>query len=238
MPLLTFVARVTDGMLLVASMEYNPMPVADSQEALDVYKAQAKQIFKKLNPRSVSKCSIDSGSYTFHYIIMQDVCYLTLCDKGYPKRLAFLYLDEIHTEFVTFLTETEEKKAREEGRPVQDWHRQVDTVARPYAFIKFDKTIKKKGKEYANPNSRSNSTRLNEDLADIHSIMKKNINEVLRRGEGLDTMADMSRDLKNVSSEFKWGAKKVSLMAQWQQYAPFVVVAGILLLVLILKFYL
>jgi hypothetical protein len=28
------------------------------------------------------------------------VCYLTLCEKGFPKRLAFLYLDEIHNEFV------------------------------------------------------------------------------------------------------------------------------------------
>jgi len=51
-------------------------------------------------------------------------------------------------------------------------------VARPYAFIKFDKNIKKKGKEYANPSSRSNTSRLNDDLSDIHSIMKKNINEV------------------------------------------------------------
>ena len=39
--------------------------------------------------------SIDSGSFTFHYMIQLGICYLTLCDKGYPKRLAFLYLDEV-----------------------------------------------------------------------------------------------------------------------------------------------
>jgi hypothetical protein len=33
---------------------------------------------------------------------------------------------------------------------------QVELVARPYAFIKFDKNIKKKAKDYANP-SRHNS---------------------------------------------------------------------------------
>jgi len=218
MPLLTFVARVTDGLLLVTSELYNPMTHSESQEALDVYKAQARQIFKKLNPRSVSKCSIDSGAYTFHYVIEHDVCYLTLCDKGYPKRLAFLYLDEIHNEFVEFLTAMEKKKASDEGRQPQHWHRLIDTVARAYTYIKFDRIIKKKGKEYANPNTRSNSTRLNEDLADIHGIMMKNINEVLKRGEGLDAMADMTAGLKHDARSFRTGAKKVHLMAQWQQY--------------------
>ena len=32
---------------------------------------------------------------TLHYMIQLGICYLTLCDKGYPKRLAFLYLDEV-----------------------------------------------------------------------------------------------------------------------------------------------
>ena len=61
-------------------------------------------------------------------------------------------------------------------------------MGRPYAYIKFDKTIKKKGKEFANPGSKSNTNRLNEDLADIQSIMKKNINEVLRRGDNIEHM--------------------------------------------------
>jgi hypothetical protein len=36
MPLLTFVARVTDGMLLVASMEYNPQTHAENSEAMEL----------------------------------------------------------------------------------------------------------------------------------------------------------------------------------------------------------
>jgi len=202
------------------------------------YKSQAKQIFKKLNPRSVSKCSLESGAYTFHYMIESGVCYLTLCDKGFPKRLAFLYLEEIHNEFVVFLDEAEQKKAAEEKRIPQDWTRQVDTVARPYAFIKFDKSIKKKGKEFANPGSRSNASRLSEDLSDITTIMKKNINEVLKRGENIEHMQNVSSNLKEQSSNFRWGAKKVSLMAQWQQYAPFIAVGVVFFLVLLLKFYL
>ena len=77
MPLLTFIARVTDGRLLVASIEH----MSDNQDTLDVYKSQAKQIFRKLNPRMAAKCSIESGPYTFHYVIEAGVCFLTLTDK-------------------------------------------------------------------------------------------------------------------------------------------------------------
>lgn len=34
------------------------------------------------------------------YMIEQGICFLTLAEKGYPKRLAFLYLEEIHQAFV------------------------------------------------------------------------------------------------------------------------------------------
>ncbi|CAM9282550.1 unnamed protein product [Ectocarpus sp. 8 AP-2014] len=96
MPVLTFVARVMDGLLLVASMDSG----SDSAATVDVCRSQAKQILKRLNPRSVAKCSIESRPYVFHYMIEQGICYLTLAEKGYPKRLAFLYLEEIHQEFV------------------------------------------------------------------------------------------------------------------------------------------
>lgn len=47
-------------------------------------------------------------------------------------------------------------------------------------------TIQRKRKEFLDPQSRNNMARLNDDLADIHSIMKQNIEEVLNRGEKLD----------------------------------------------------
>ena len=216
-------------------MEYNPQTHSENSEAMELYKSQAKRILKKLSPRSEPRLSLESGSYTFHYLIQRDVCYLTLCDKGYPKRLAFVYLDDIHNSFVQFLDETEAKKAQEEKRQPMEWTRVVDLVGRPYAYIKFDKTIKRKGKEFANPASRSNTNRLNEDLADTMNIMKKNINEVLKRGDNIEHMQNVTGDLKNQAQSFRWGAKKVNLMAQWQQVAPFVAVGVVLLVILLLK---
>ncbi|CAM9140618.1 unnamed protein product [Phaeothamnion confervicola] len=89
---------------------------------------------------------------------------------------------------------------------------QVETVARPYAFIKFDKVIQRKRKEYLDPNSRGNMARLQDDLADIHNIMKKNIQEVLNRGDKLDHVSQISRNLASQAEQFKWGSQKLSLM--------------------------
>lgn len=53
------------------------------------------------------------------YIIEGRVCYLTLCDRSYPKKLAFQYLEDLKNEF-----------EKVNGS-------QIETAARPYAFIKF-----------------------------------------------------------------------------------------------------
>lgn len=38
---------------------------SDSAVTVDVCRSQAKQILKRLNPRSVAKCSIESRPYVF-----------------------------------------------------------------------------------------------------------------------------------------------------------------------------
>lgn len=49
-------------------------------------------------------------------MIEQGICYLTLADKGYPKRLAFLYLEEIHQEFVSELRNDHGEEWRTKAR--------------------------------------------------------------------------------------------------------------------------
>ena len=55
----------------------------------------------------------------FSYIIEGRVCYLTMCDRAYPKKLAFQYLEDLKNEFE------------------RSYANQIETAARPYAFIKF-----------------------------------------------------------------------------------------------------
>ncbi|CAM9399127.1 unnamed protein product, partial [Ectocarpus sp. 4 AP-2014] len=113
----------------------------------------------------------------------------------------------------------------------------VETAARPYAFIKFDKVIQRKRKEFLDPQSRNNMARLNDDLADIHSIMKQNIEEVLNRGEKLDHVSEISKTLSTQAEQFKWSSKKLSLMALWQKYGPIGAMVIAILFILWWKFF-
>ena len=80
-------------------------------------------VFKRLAQMSpsqaASRVSIESDAFVFHYLIEADVCYLTLTDRGYPKKLAYQYLEELQSEFSRL------------------YGPQIEGIARPYAFIKF-----------------------------------------------------------------------------------------------------
>ena len=39
--------------------------------------------------------AIASGNMVFYYMARDNLCFLTLCEDAYPKRLAFLYLEDI-----------------------------------------------------------------------------------------------------------------------------------------------
>jgi len=228
-PPLTYAARVSDGLPLVAS--YAPAMMASSagSSASNEHKEQAKMILRGLSSSgSAAKCSIEtSNRKVFHYLLRENMCFLTLCEASYPKRLAFLYLEEIGDGFVQELT-------KEYG---DRWRSAVDTAARPYQFIKFDPYIQKKQREFVDPTSRQNATKLNEDLNDIHSIMKKNIEEVLNRGEKLENVSAISSRLVDQSKEFKWGAKKLTWQAMLNKYGPMVAAGAFVIFVLYIKFF-
>lgn len=54
------------------------------------------------------------------YIISEGVCYLCICDRSYPRKLAFTYLEELAKEFnLSYGSEISKPNLR------------------PYAFVKF-----------------------------------------------------------------------------------------------------
>mmetsp|Transcript_43578 Transcript_43578/g.70112 ORF Transcript_43578/g.70112 Transcript_43578/m.70112 type:complete len:223 (-) Transcript_43578:176-844(-) len=212
---LTMLARVADGLPLAEGL--------DSDRGLDLeqYKQQAKTLFKKLSqgPPPPSRMSYESGPYFLHYMIEQGVCYLTLSDRGYPKKLAYQYLEDLQKEFNT-----------QNGS-------QVETVARPYAFIKFDTFIQRTKKLYLDTRTQRNLNKLSEDLHDIQSVMTRNIQDILGQGERLEHVSSMSQTLANETRKYSSKAKDLSRQALIQKYLPIVVVLGFVLILLFLRFY-
>lgn len=209
--LVTFVGRVADGMLLVATM--------DPAFELNEYKQQAKNIIKSLTPTSPSKCTIESGPYFYHYIIEGGVCYLTLAEKSYPKRLAFQFLDDLQRAF-------------------SDAHgHEINRFSRPYAAISFDPKMGRIRKEYIDPRSPKNVQKLSSDLQEIHNIMVSSITEVLKRGEKLDKISDMSSALSSESKQFEKYSRYVNIQYMLRTLGPLVVIGLIVLFIIYYKFF-
>ena len=57
------------------------------------------------------------------YIIADNVVYLAICEKSYPRRLAFSYLDELSKEFQN------------------SYGAKVEGVRKPYAFVGFGESL-------------------------------------------------------------------------------------------------
>ncbi|GBG29663.1 Vesicle-trafficking protein SEC22b [Hondaea fermentalgiana] len=220
----TYVARVQDGLMLVASIDSGGAtqgPQADQQ------KADGKQIIRSLNVRSPKQCTFESENVAFHYLLENNIVYLVLADKSYPKRVAFLYLAELHSKFL-------EHVQAEHG---QEWEHALATVDRPYAFIQFDKQIQRLRKEFADPNSRHTMSKLNADLQDVNTIMRKNIQDVLDRGDRLNRTYEASSKLMNDSMKFHGGAKKLNRMAFIRKWAPVAIGVVLVLFFILIRMY-
>eukprot|EP00246_Nothoceros_aenigmaticus_P010621 TRINITY_DN272_c0_g1_i1.p1 TRINITY_DN272_c0_g1~~TRINITY_DN272_c0_g1_i1.p1 ORF type:complete len:220 (+),score=39.83 TRINITY_DN272_c0_g1_i1:270-929(+) len=213
---LTLIARVTDGLPLAEGLDDGR-----AEKDLEIYKQQAKALFKKLSQgtHEPSRMSVETGSYYFHYIIEGGVCYLTLCERSYPKKLAFQYLEELQREF--------EKVNRS----------QIETVARPYAFIKFDAFIQKTRKLYLDTRTQRNLSKLNDDLYEVQQIMTRNIQDVLGIGDRLDQATQLSNKLTRESKVFEIKAKDLNRQALIKKWAPVAIVLGIVLLLLLSRRY-
>ncbi|KAI9152537.1 SNAP receptor [Blastocladiella emersonii ATCC 22665] len=209
----SIITRLADGLPLAASMDD-----AQTEAQLRDAKNQAKQLMLKLSPQSEPRCSIEAGAVSFHYMVENGVCYLTICDRAYPRNLAFDFLSELSREFFSA-----------HGHDVA-------TATRPYAFVKFDTLMQKLRRQYQDTRNAGHLQRLNEDLNDVTRIMTKNVEDLLYRGDSLDRIGAMSDALRDSSLKYRKDARKLRLEAMYRTYGPPAVVVLVVLLVLYLRY--
>ncbi|XP_041695377.1 vesicle-trafficking protein SEC22b-B isoform X1 [Coregonus clupeaformis] len=201
MVLLTMIARLADGLPLAASMQEDEQGSEKVGRDLQQYQSQAKQLFRKLNDQSPTRCTLEAGSMSFHYVIEKGVVYLVLSEASFPKKLAFAYLEDLQAEF----HEQHGKK--------------VPTVSRPYSFIEFDTYIQKTKKSYIDSRARRNLGSINTELQDVQRIMVANIEEVLQRGEALSALDSKASNLSSLSKKYRSDAKYLNTRSTYAKLA-------------------
>eukprot|EP00746_Dinoflagellata_sp_MGD_P120972 gnl/MRDRNA2_/MRDRNA2_56302_c0_seq1.p1 gnl/MRDRNA2_/MRDRNA2_56302_c0~~gnl/MRDRNA2_/MRDRNA2_56302_c0_seq1.p1 ORF type:complete len:271 (-),score=46.95 gnl/MRDRNA2_/MRDRNA2_56302_c0_seq1:368-1180(-) len=201
-----FAARISDGLVLVESSWGNTINFSPDM------KNTAYEILRKAK-HGWQLCSIDGlAGFVFHYRIEDGVCFMVLCDQCYPKGLAFAFLEDVIRAF-------QEELKIEFGTYSVDYQSRIDTIEKPYYFIHFDRTIKKLKDEYKDSNSSKSLHRLNQSLYLVSGIMQQNIDDILLRGESLDTVRSKGDDLKIASRGFVEVAASLNMRVNLIRYA-------------------
>jgi len=128
------------------------------------------------------------------YLISGDLCFLCICDRSYPRKLAFTYLSDLASEF----TQT--------YQPAQ----YLSPALRPYAFTEFDTFIQRTKKTYQDSRATQNLDKLNDELKDVTKVMTKNIEDLLYRGDSLERMGDISSRLREDSRKYRKAAVRIN----------------------------
>ncbi|KAK3180916.1 SNAP receptor [Lecanicillium sp. MT-2017a] len=205
-----------DGLMLCASVDDE-----QSEAALAEVKGQVRQVLRKLTRNSEPQASIESGQYTLHYLVDSDIIFLCICERSYPRKLAFTYLSDLATEFNS-------------THPANQVH---NPALRPYAFMDFDSFIAKTRTTYADSRASQNLDKLNDELRDVTKVMTKNIEDLLYRGDNLEKMGEISSRLRDDSKKYRRAAVRINWELLLKQYGPLVGLGFIFLMFIYWRFF-
>ncbi|KAJ9131107.1 Protein transport protein sec22 [Pleurostoma richardsiae] len=213
----TQIARL-DGLMLCASVDDEQQ---QTESSLSEIKSQVKLVLRRLNRNSEPQASIESGNYSIHYLIANDIVYTCITDRSYPRKLAFTYLSDLAAEFsTTYPPATVQAPA-----------------LRPYAFVEFDTFISRTRATYSDSRATQNLDRLNDELRGVTEVMTKNIEDLLYRGDSLERMGEISSRLRDDSRKYRRAAVRINWELLLKQYGPFAALGFIILVFIWWRFF-
>ncbi|KAF2118949.1 transport protein-like protein sec22 [Lophiotrema nucula] len=210
----TLISRL-DGLILAASVDD-----AEESDEFQQVKSKIKLVLRRLNKNTEPQASIESGNFTYHYLITGEVCFICICDRSYPRKLAFTYLSDLAQEFTQTHKESE-----------------YLTTQKAYAYVNFDNFIQKTKKTYQDSRATQNLDKLNDELKDVTKVMTKNIEDLLYRGDSLERMGDISSRLKEDSRKYRKAAVRINWELLLKQYGPIGGLAFIIIIFIWWRFF-
>lgn len=148
-----------------------------------------KTFLKRTQPGQ--RQSVSHEGYIVHCYVRSDGLGGTVVtDTDYPARVAFVLLGQLLEDFVASVGDA--------------W--KSCTVSESVAFPPLEEYLQK----YQDPSSADKITKIQKDLDETTGILHKTIDDILKRGEKLDTLVERSNDLSAQSKLFYKQAKKTN----------------------------
>ncbi|OAY30379.1 25.3 kDa vesicle transport protein [Manihot esculenta] len=202
---LTIVGRLADGLPLAQGPRY----VNKDNENFIFYRQQAEFILKEISRGALtpSKMTILIDHHSFNYLVENGVCFITLCDSSYPRKLAFYYLQDLQKEFEKLDNTL------------------IHKITSPYTFHKFDGVIRHIRKQYVDTRTQANLSKLNADRQKDIDIVTQHISEIWERKRNSETTVATHPAAPTI-----WGSPLLEVIAlKWTPITIVVAAASVLL---------
>ncbi|EME31489.1 Vesicle-associated membrane protein 7 [Galdieria sulphuraria] len=148
------------------------------------YEAIAARILAKVPEHNV-KSFYENDSLSFNFLISDGVTYLCIARKLYPRRLVFSFLEEIKKRFLSLYAD------------------QVSTAGPLQMQHDFRPILQQQMEYFSNEAEADKLAKVQQQVDEVTSVMRSNIDEALNRGERLDVLVDRAEDLRGGASQFQ-----------------------------------
>jgi len=149
-----------------------------------------RTIAMRSNPGQRATVTLKDIPYVVNIHMRHDgLAVLCVSDKEYPSRVAFSLLVRAAAEF--------EKSVPKWNKITTDETNEQDYLLKLLA-------------QFQSPEEADKILKIQKTLEEVKDVMNKNIDEILKRGETLDSLVDKSKDLSAVSKQFYKKAKKTN----------------------------
>ncbi|KAI3749041.1 hypothetical protein L6452_12574 [Arctium lappa] len=204
---LTIIGRLNDGL----PISQGPIYAAEDDDVTTIYKQHAELLLHEISTAALppSATTILLHRHCFNYMVRNGICFITLCEASYPRRLAFYYLQDLQKEFDKVDPEF------------------VQHVTEPYSFVKFDNVICNIRRQYIDTRTQANLSKLNANHKQELDVHTEQMSIVFERKRKSDLLERMMRAHKSTSPV--WGSNTLQVIAvKWIPIAIIFIVVFIL----------
>eukprot|EP00871_Galdieria_phlegrea_P005859 jgi/Galph1/760/GphlegSOOS_G5522.1 len=148
------------------------------------YEAIASRILAKVPEHDV-KSFYENENLSFNFMVSGGITYLCIARRLYPRRLVFAFLDDIKKRF-----SSEYGESAKTAGPLRMQH-------------DFSPILKQQMEYFSNEVEADKLSKVHQQVEEVTSVMRSNIDEALNRGERLEVLVDKAEDLRGGASQFQ-----------------------------------
>merc|ERR1711933_524591 len=141
------------------------------------------------------------GSYVFHYVVENSICYLCMSDELNKHRIPYAFLEDMKDNFVA-----------QYG---------LELPMKAIAFSmneEFSKVIKSRMEYYNSPNPNvDNIGAVKNQIEEVKDVMVQNIEKVLERGEKIELLVDKTDRLNQQAYRFQASSRELRRAIYWRK---------------------